>query len=189
MPTTSCLCWHAADLPAYHRRRPGNTSYAGFAHVNWEFGAGWSLAGRSALHARDRRTIPHHLDLLGDPLAALDRHLRLQRQHSWTALTPSLSLQKQFSAGHGLCLGQPRLQVRWFQWPGQRPAEVSTFDPEYVWTYEAGLKMRSADGRARANVAVFHSDYKDFQARVSEVTESQRSGAQLRFPGAQCRGS
>src|SRR3546814_12164218 len=42
------------------------------------------------------------------------------------------------------------------------------YDPEYVWTYEVGLKASSADNRLRGSVAAFKSDYSDFQARVSQ---------------------
>ncbi|MEO7199341.1 MAG: TonB-dependent receptor, partial [Dokdonella sp.] len=53
---------------------------------------------------------------------------------------------------------------------------------EYVWTYEMGLKMRSADGRMQANVAAFHSNYKDFQARVSEVLNPGSPTPTFSFP-------
>jgi iron complex outermembrane recepter protein len=37
------------------------------------------------------------------------------------------------------------------------------FDPEYIWSYEAGVKSQFADDRVRLNVAVFHYDYEDLQ--------------------------
>jgi iron complex outermembrane receptor protein len=48
---------------------------------------------------------------------------------------------------------------------GQRRANL-TFNPETVWTYEAGLKSTVLDGRLRFNASAFYSDYKNFQARV-----------------------
>ena len=45
-------------------------------------------------------------------------------------------------------------------------AESSAYDPETVWSYEAGFKSRIAS-QLTLNVAVFTSTYKDFQARVS----------------------
>jgi iron complex outermembrane recepter protein len=44
-----------------------------------------------------------------------------------------------------------------------------TFEPETVWTYEAGIKSTLLDGRARLNISGFYSDYKNFQARVGGV--------------------
>ena len=37
------------------------------------------------------------------------------------------------------------------------------FGPEFAWSYEGGLKHAMADGRVRANVAVFDNDYRDLQ--------------------------
>jgi iron complex outermembrane receptor protein len=43
---------------------------------------------------------------------------------------------------------------------------VPTFNPESVWTYEAGAKGSFLDGRVMVSADVFYSEYKDFQARV-----------------------
>jgi iron complex outermembrane receptor protein len=37
------------------------------------------------------------------------------------------------------------------------------FDPEFVWSYEAGVKSTLADGRLVANAAYFYNDYTDLQ--------------------------
>ena len=89
---------------------------------------------------------------------------------SWDAWTPSLSLQKSFSdqvmgyvsANRGFKSGGFNGRAN-----GVNEAANPKFDPEFVWTYEAGVKMRSANGRLLGNVAAFHSAYEDFQARVS----------------------
>jgi iron complex outermembrane receptor protein len=44
-------------------------------------------------------------------------------------------------------------------------AESTEYDPERMWSYEAGFKSRIAD-QLTLNAAVFHNDYRDFQARV-----------------------
>ncbi|PLK27591.1 TonB-dependent receptor [Novosphingobium sp. TH158] len=43
---------------------------------------------------------------------------------------------------------------------------VPTFAPETVWTYELGAKASLLDGRVLLSAALFHSQYRDFQARV-----------------------
>lgn len=48
------------------------------------------------------------------------------------------------------------------------PGQENGFDPEYVWSYEAGLKSELLDQRLRVNIAVFRADYTDPQVRVSE---------------------
>lgn len=83
----------------------------------------------------------------------------------WSALTPSASLKYRWA---------PRLTTYVSAARGHKAGGVNgraqtaagatrTFDPEYVWTYEAGLKSVWFDDRATVNLAVFHSDYKDLQ--------------------------
>ena len=60
--------------------------------------------------------------------------------------------------------------------------EVSAFDPEFVWTYELGLKLQSEDRRLLGNFSVFRSNYEDFQARVSEVTNPGAPVPNFTFP-------
>lgn len=57
-------------------------------------------------------------------------------------------------------------------------SESTEYDPESVWSYEAGFKTTIA-GQLRLNGAVFHSDYKDFQARVSGLDEDPATGIPL----------
>ena len=57
-------------------------------------------------------------------------------------------------------------------------AETTEYDPETVWSYEAGFKSRLAD-QLTLNGAVFTSTYKDFQARVSGLDEDPNTGLPL----------
>ena len=54
-------------------------------------------------------------------------------------------------------------------------SESTEYDPETVWSYEAGFKSTITEG-LRLNGAIFHSDYKDFQARVSGLDEDPVTG-------------
>jgi iron complex outermembrane receptor protein len=40
------------------------------------------------------------------------------------------------------------------------------YDPEWAWSYEAGLKTRLGGGRARLSLAAFHTDYTDLQVQT-----------------------
>lgn len=46
------------------------------------------------------------------------------------------------------------------------PQLITQFKPETVWTYELGAKGSFLNGNVMLSAAAFHSDYKDFQARV-----------------------
>lgn len=45
-------------------------------------------------------------------------------------------------------------------------AEVSSFNPEFVWAYEIGAKTELFDRRAVFNVSGFYYDYKDIQLTI-----------------------
>ncbi|MEM6913317.1 MAG: TonB-dependent receptor, partial [Pseudomonadota bacterium] len=52
------------------------------------------------------------------------------------------------------------------------PGGGNGFDPEFVWSYEAGLKTTLADNRIRLNLAAFFQDYTDLQVRVTDPETS-----------------
>ena len=53
--------------------------------------------------------------------------------------------------------------------------ETSAYEPETVWSYEAGVRTHIAR-QLRLSGAVFHNDYKDFQARVSGMAVDPITG-------------
>ena len=63
-----------------------------------------------------------------------------------------------------------------FNGRANNPGEQSPYNPEEVTSYEAGVKAVFWDNKARANVAVFYNDYKDFQARVSGTVTDPGTG-------------
>lgn len=160
-------------------------SWAGFAHVNWEFVPSWTLAAGIRYSKENKDYDRTTSTFWGAPLTALNETVPLSRNKDWTAWTPTVSLQKQFdpqtmwyvSASRGFKSGG-------FNGRANSPAEAKTaeFDPETVWTFETGLKLRSADNRLQANLAAFHSNYKDFQARVSEIQNPGSLTPTFAFP-------
>ncbi|MFC4820082.1 TonB-dependent receptor [Dokdonella ginsengisoli] len=163
------------------------TSYAGFAHLNWEFVPSWTLAA-GLRWTRESKDYDRSTSIFWNPQippGLVDGTLAFSGKQDWTAWTPSISLQKQVndqvmayvSANRGFKSGG-------FNGRANSAAEAASavFDPEFVWTYEIGLKMRSADGRLQGNIAAFHSDYKDFQARVSEVLNPGSPTPTFAFP-------
>ena len=85
---------------------------------------------------------------------------------SHTEWTPKLALT--------LKLGERALAyasaTRGFKSGGFNPTSTEPgrgYDPEWAWSYEAGLKSTLASGRARLNLAAFHTDYTDLQVQTS----------------------
>ena len=48
------------------------------------------------------------------------------------------------------------------------PGVDNGFDPEFVWSYEGGLKSELLDRRLRFNIAGFYADYSNLQVRVTD---------------------
>ncbi len=71
--------------------------------------------------------------------------------------------------------------------------EDAPYDPETVTSYEAGAKTSWLDNRLIANLSVFYNDYRDFQARVSGITNdippiislTVLNAGKLTIPGAE----
>ena len=161
------------------------TSVAAFAHVNWEFAPTWTLAA-GLRYSRDEKDYWRTTSTFWGPLmAALNETVAFSGKQSWDAWTPSLSLQKAFSDNvMGYVSANRGFKSGGFNGRANTALETTSavFDPEFVWTYEAGVKMRSADGRLTANIAAFHSSYEDFQARVSEVLDPDSPVPTFSFP-------
>jgi len=84
--------------------------------------------------------------------------------NNWDAFTPRIGLEYRFtpelmtyfSAARGFKSGG-------FNGRAQTLAEIGTFNPEYVWSYEVGLKSEWFARRLLVNLAAFHTDYSDIQ--------------------------
>ena len=161
------------------------STYAAFAHVNWEFVPSWTLAA-GVRYSSDHKDYDRTTSTFwGAPFGALDETVAFNGNKRWNAWTPTVSLQKQLdpqtmvyaSASRGFKSGG-------FNGRANSAPEVSSaeYNPEYVWTYELGMKWRSADNKLQANVAAFHSDYTDFQARVSEIQNPGSITPTFAFP-------
>jgi iron complex outermembrane recepter protein len=161
------------------------TTYAAFAHMNWEFVPSWTLAA-GVRYSSDHKDYDRTTSTFwGVPFGALDETVAFNGNKRWNAWTPTVSLQKQLdpqtmvyaSASRGFKSGG--FNGRANSAPEVKSAE---YNPEYVWTYELGMKWRSADNKLQANVAAFHSDYTDFQARVSEIQNPGAITPTFAFP-------
>ena len=179
------------------------TSKAAFAHANWEFAPTWTLAAgvRWTKDEKDyERTTSTYwtsdgLFLGFLPASALNGTVPFPRTSaSWTAVTPSVSVQKAFSDNlMGYVSANRGFKSGGFNGRANSAYDVAhaKFDPEYVWTYELGVKGSSADRRFRGSAAAFYSNYSDFQARVSQDvgTFPVLNAAKLNIKGIELEGS
>lgn len=170
------------------------SSLAVFAHTNWEFAPTWTLAA-GLRYTRDEKEYDRSTSTFWGPmLAALDETVAFRGKEDWTAWTPSLSLQKDFSDRvMGYVSANRGFKAGGFNGRANSAVDAANpvFDPEFVWTYEAGVKGTSSDGRFRGGASVFVSDYSDFQARVSQDVGSfpVLNAAELDIKGFELEGS
>jgi iron complex outermembrane receptor protein len=96
---------------------------------------------------------------------------------TWSDTSPSFSIDYQVS-DDVMVYGRVAKGFKsgGFNGRANNPGEQSPYNPEEVTSYEAGVKAVFWDNKARANVAVFYNDYKDFQARVSGTVTDPGTG-------------
>lgn len=148
-------------------------SSAIYGELSWQMTDALSLTagGRYTYDDKDYRNRSECLDYGAQadfifcvaPLGAEFWDIRTSK--SWSEFTPKVSLDWRasdralvyVSAARGFKGGG------WQGKPATRAAALFPYDPEIAWTYEAGAKTDWADGRVRANVAIFHADFDDLQ--------------------------
>ena len=170
------------------------TSFAAFAHANWEFVPTWKLAV-GLRYTKDEKDYDRTTSTFWGPMfASINETVAFSGKKSWTAVTPSVSVQKNFtdrimgyvSANRGFKSGGFNGRAN-----SAVDAANPVFDPEFVWTYEMGVKGTTVDGRFRGGASVFVSDYTDFQARVSQDVGSfpVLNAAELDIKGFELEGA
>jgi iron complex outermembrane receptor protein len=158
-----------------------NESWAVFGNLSRDFAPGWS-ASLGLRYTEDRKKYFRTTSTFST-LPPLVGTFAFEDAANFRALTPSLALQYQLSERRMAYLSANRgFKSGGFNGRANSAAEVSVFKPEYVWTYELGYKASSEDGRLLANLALFHSDYKDFQARVAEIVNPNAPVPTFAFP-------
>jgi len=68
------------------------------------------------------------------------------------------------------------------------PPEFASAEPDYVWTYELGLKGRWLDGRFAADLVAYFNDWEDIQARVLEMIDGRLVSVAVNGESAQTLG-
>ncbi len=90
---------------------------------------------------------------------------------SWNAWTPHFVIDFQLSDDM-LFYASATRGFRSGGWNWTAPTFPNTdngFNPEYVWTFEGGMKADLLDQRARFNIAGFYSDYTNVQVRTTDA--------------------
>lgn len=94
----------------------------------------------------------------------------------WTDVSPMASLDWQVTPATMLYARVAKgFQSGGFNGRANDPSTATKYDPEKVWSYEAGFKTTVLN-QLRLDGAVFYNNYKDFQARVSGLATDPSTG-------------
>jgi iron complex outermembrane receptor protein len=165
--------------------RPGNDeqnvgSYALFGHANYEItnrftlsvGARWSRDNKDFFRVSETKTS----GVITDTFV-------FQNEDHWSAFTPSVTLDYKLSdQSHLYVLASRGFRSGGFNGRLFSDADSQSFSPEFVWSYETGLKGTAADGAVRYAISGFYNDYKNYQARVAVAVDSTDPTAGFNFP-------
>ncbi len=92
---------------------------------------------------------------------------------SWDAVSGTVSIQYKITEDAMLYATYSRgFRSGGFGARPSRPSSVGVYDPEYVDMYEVGLKAEALDNRLRTNIALYTSDYDDYQAQVNALADA-----------------
>ena len=92
---------------------------------------------------------------------------------SWDAVSGTVSVQYRVAEDAMLYATYSRgFRSGGFAARPSRPSSVGVYDPEYVDMVEVGLKADALDNRLRANIALYTSDYDDYQAQVNALADA-----------------
>ena len=99
-----------------------------------------------------------------------------EAEEDWNAFSPKVSLDYHAS-DRTLLYASASRGFKSGGFNGRLTTFAQPFDPEELWSYEAGMKTQLADDRVRLNVATFYNDYENFQ--LSRFSVDPDTGAFL----------
>lgn len=149
------------------------TSYAAYANASYQILPALRVSA-GIRYTKEKRDYERTTTLFSNSplLVALNPTFPFERNDSWTNVSPMASIDYQINADTMVYARVARgFKSGGFNGRANSAADATTYDPETVTSYEAGLKTTIAN-QLRFNLTGFYNDYKDFQARVAGTDES-----------------
>jgi iron complex outermembrane recepter protein len=146
-----------------------NTAYAAFASMDWQLTDKLllNLGGRLTEEERKLTTALPNFMLNPERVELSPRGEPTEYKDDWTEFSPRVALSYDVSDDF-MVFGSfsSGFKSGGFFARTQNTADINSYDPEYVDTYEVGMKSEWLDNRIRFNAAVFYSEYEDKQEEV-----------------------
>src|SRR5690606_36047689 len=143
-------------------------SFAGYVHGKFRFNDRLSITagGRYTDESKDFTTmlVRNASGVVSVPETTVSK--------SWDAFTPRVGFEYQWTPDLMTYVSASRgFKSGGFNGRAQTIAEIDSFDPEYVWSYEAGIKTEWFDKRLLLNLSAFYNDYTDIQLTSLRAVE------------------
>lgn len=149
-----------------------NTAYAAFASIDWQLTQRLmlNLGGRITNEERKLETFTPNfvLNLPGGSTTEIVPHGPTQKfEDDWTEFSPRIALTYDMNDDLMFFSSYSRgFKSGGFFARTQNVDDINSYDPEYVDTYEVGMKSEWLDNRLRVNATAFYSEYEDKQEEV-----------------------
>ncbi len=148
------------------------TSIAAYANATFDITDRLSISGGLRYTEEEKEYFRTTSTFSSNPIFTADpARIPVNIEETWDDLSGLVSLDYQLTPDF-LLYGRVAQGFKsgGFNGRANNQGEEAPYDPETVTSYEAGFKSDWFENRLRANVAVFYNDYRDFQARVSNLT-------------------
>ncbi|HEY0628692.1 MAG TPA: TonB-dependent receptor, partial [Sphingomicrobium sp.] len=147
-------------------------SYAAYANASFSITDALRLSGGLRWTREEKDYFRTTSTFSTSPLLNSVAPFVFERKDHWTDLSPMVSLDYQFTPSTMAYLRYAKgFKSGGFNGRANEVGSATAYDPETANSIEAGLKTTVAR-QLRLNFALFHNNYKDFQARVSELDDS-----------------
>lgn len=146
-------------------------SYAGYAQLRYH------ITDKLRLTVGGRYTLDSKSYNMDASVGGI--HTLLADKDHWSAFTPRFALDYTPNDNSLVYASVSRgFKSGGFNTLGDITQPVNTFNPEYVWNYEAGIKEALFGRKLRLGLTGFYSDYTNLQQTVFVINEE----TQVRFP-------
>lgn len=148
-----------------HNNRQTSKSYAGFLHTSFAVTDALRVTA-DIRYTKDKKLFTGGRKSINS--ATFDQVPLTTTPASWGVWTPKFGLDYKIGPDALIYASASRgYRSGGFNGRAETVLAVSTpYNPEYVWSYELGLKSQFLDNRVRLNLAAFKSDYKDRQQTI-----------------------
>jgi iron complex outermembrane receptor protein len=185
----------AGGITAYTGGTVGTKAWSAFGDVTYQINNSWAISAGGRYTNDERKADIFRANYLGlaSPFFGATGAVRIavgsdfEAKRTYTNFSPRVNLSYKASDNSNLYLSYSEgFKAGSFDPRGANfatPEVAKGFGPEYLDSYEAGLKSTWLDGRAITNVALFYSDYQDMQIPGSVAIDTNKDGINDSFVG------